>query len=120
MSAPRHLWSGDWQSESSSHAEDVAARRGRREEPAEIEPAVPPPRRSRIGPAIRMVRERLRRLRARRRGRHRVAWLAALLTLLVAGAAYALASDLIKSPQRAAVSGSGPWLGVDLTNAPMP
>lgn len=122
MSAPRHLWSGDWQSDSASHAEDLAARRGRHEEPVEPEPPVPPPRQSWLRAAIGAVRERLRRLRlARPRPRRvRVALLALFVTLLVAGVAYAVASDLSRhsSPQPAAARGPGPaWLGVDLTTA---
>ena len=123
MSAPRHLWSGDWQSESASHAEDLAARRGRPEEPAEPEPepALATPRRSRLRLAIGMLGERLRRLRAWRPRPHRVriALLAAFVMLLVAGAAYAVAtnSGKAKSPQPAPVSGTGAaWLGVNLTS----
>lgn len=124
MSAPRHLWSGDWQSESASHAEDLAARRGRHEAPAEPEPATPAPRagQSRLRRATGMIRVRVRRLRAARPRprRVRLALLVSFVTLLVAGAAYAVSSDLRKSnsPQPAAVSGTGPaWLGVELTSA---
>jgi membrane-associated protease RseP (regulator of RpoE activity) len=122
MSAPRHLWSGDWQSESASHAEDLAARRGRHQEPAEPEQPVPAPRQSRLHLALGFVGERLRRLRAARPSprRIRVALLAAFVTLLLAGAAYAVASDLSKTnrPQSTAASGLGPaWLGVELTSA---
>lgn len=122
MSAPRHLWSGDWQSESASHAEDLAARRGRREEPAEPEPAVPALRQSRLRLALAMIRERLRKLRARppRPRRVRLVLLVAFLTLLVAGVAYAVASNSSKSksPSPATARGSGPaWLGVELTSA---
>jgi uncharacterized protein (DUF58 family) len=52
--------------------------------------------------------------------RVRVALLAGFVVLLVAGAAYAVASGLSKNnnPPRAAVSGTGPaWLGVELTSA---
>jgi PDZ domain len=117
MSAPRHLWSGDWQAESASHAEELAARRGRREQPAEPEPALATPRPGRLRRAVGFIRDRLRRLRAARPRRARVALLATFVTLLLAGAAYALASDLssTKSPQPAAANSPGAWLGVDLS-----
>jgi membrane-associated protease RseP (regulator of RpoE activity) len=122
MSAPRHLWSGDWQSESASHAEDLAARRGRNEPPVEPEAVVRPAHESPLRRAIAMLRERLRRLWAVRPQprRVRVALLVAFITLLVAGVAYALASNssTTKSPAPATASGAGPaWLGVELTNA---
>jgi membrane-associated protease RseP (regulator of RpoE activity) len=37
MSAPRHLWSGDWQLESAAAAEELAERRGQIAEPLEPE-----------------------------------------------------------------------------------
>ena len=43
MSAPRHLWSGDWQDESSALSEELAARRARATKPAVREPAVREP-----------------------------------------------------------------------------
>ena len=121
MTAPRHLWSGDWQSESASHAEALAAGRGRREEPLEPEgePGAPTPRQSRLRRAIGRLRDRLRRLRAARPRprRVRIALLATFVTLLVAGAAYAVASELTTSnhPQPAAANGPGAWLGVNLS-----
>jgi C-terminal processing protease CtpA/Prc len=122
MSAPRHLWTGDWQLESSAHAEDLASRRGRGEEPAEPEPAAPAPRRSLLRQAIQKLRERLGRLRAPSRRRIRVAALVGVLALLIVGAAYAVTSGSNggKTPEQAALtSNSEPWLGVDLTNAPI-
>jgi len=121
MSAPRHLWSGDWQSESASHAQELAARRGRGEPPVEPElaPAPGAPRPGRLRLALRIVRERLRGLRAARPRprRVRIALLATFVTLLLAGAAYAVASDLgaTRSPQPAAANSPGAWLGVNLS-----
>jgi PDZ domain len=45
MSAPRHLWSGDWEQDSAAHAEALARRNAeRQEEPEpEAEPRVAPP-----------------------------------------------------------------------------
>lgn len=122
MSAPRHLWSGDWQDESSAHADDLAARRGRLEEPAEAEPAPPQSRESLIRRAIRRLRERLRSLPAASRRRVRVALLAAFLILLGATAAYAVISDSSSSTKRPPVvagNGGEAWLGVKLANAPV-
>ena len=121
MSAPRHLWSGDWQDESSAHAEDLAARRGRVEEPVEPEPDPPQPRESLIRRAIRRLRERLGSLRAPSRRRVRVALLATFLILLGATAAYAVISDSSSSTKPPVVAGNGgeAWLGVELANAPV-
>jgi PDZ domain len=122
MSAPRHLWSGDWQDESSAHAEDLAARRGRFEEPAEPEPAPPEPRESLIRRAIRRLRERLRGLPSPSRRRVRVALLASFLILLGATAAYAVISDSSSSTKRPPVVAGNrgeAWLGVELANAPV-
>lgn len=122
MSAPRHLWSGDWQDESSAHAEDLAARRGRGQEPDETEPAAPPPRRRRLRRLIRMLRARLRSLRAPSRRRIRVAALVGILLVLGAAAAFAATngSNGTRTPEPAAVTATSPaWLGVELTNAPV-
>ena len=119
MSAPRHLWSGDWQDESSAHADDLAARRGRVQEPPEPESAPAPPRESLIRRAIRRLREGLR---ARGRRRVRLALLATFITLLGATAAYAVISDSSSSTKRPpAVTGNSgaAWLGVELANAPV-
>ncbi|HKO27796.1 MAG TPA: PDZ domain-containing protein, partial [Solirubrobacteraceae bacterium] len=119
MSAPRHLWSGDWQDESSAHADDLAARRARVEEPPEPEPAPAAPRVSLIRRAIRRLRQGLR---APGRRRVRLALLAIFITLLGATAAYAVISDSSSSTKRPpAVTGNSgaAWLGVELANAPV-
>lgn len=121
MSAPRHLWSGDWELESSAHADDLASRRGHGEEPAEPEPPAPP-RRSRLRQAIQMLRGSLRRLRAPGRRRVRVAALVGVLFVLVVAAAYAATSGSsgTRTPEPAAVTSTSPaWLGVETTNAPV-
>jgi membrane-associated protease RseP (regulator of RpoE activity) len=120
MSGPRHLWSGDWQDESSAHAEDLAARRGRVEEPspAELEPVAATPRESWLRRAVR----RLRSLPAPGRRRVRVALLATFVILLGATAAYAVISDSSSSTKRPASVAGGPgeaWIGVKLANAPV-
>jgi PDZ domain len=120
MNAPRHLWSGDWELESSAHADDLASRRGRVEAPAEPEPVAPTPRESRIRRTIRRVRAWLRRVRSPGRRRVRLALLATFLLLLGATAAYALISDsstTTKSPPPVVANGGQAWLGVKLANA---
>jgi PDZ domain len=135
MSAPRHLWSGDWREESSAHGEDLAARRTRTGRPSEPE-LTPEPQRSRrlvvdrlrawlraIYAWLRAVRRRPR-LRRRRRyagsRRGRVAILVGLLALIGAGTAYAVTSALTGSGagNQPTASGYQPWLGIDLYNSP--
>lgn len=122
MNGPRHLWSGDWQDESSAHADDLAARRGRIEETAEPEPVAPAPRESRFGRTIRRLRERLSNLPAPGRRRVRLVLLVTFLTLLGATAVYAVISDASSSTKRpgpvAGARGEA-WLGVELANAPV-
>ncbi len=120
MNAPRHLWTGDWEDESSAHAEGLASRRGRSEAPDEPEPVAPEPRESRIRRAIRWLRKRLRRVRAPSRRRVRLALLATFVILLGATAAYAVVSNSSttkKSPPPVVANSGQAWLGVELANA---
>ncbi len=141
MTGPRHLWYGDWENESSAHAEELANRRSRFDEPAETEPpstspepGAPPPRESWIRRAIRTLRAHLRTLRehlrtfrarlrnmpARGRRRVRVALLAIFVTLLGATAAYAVISDSSSTKHtqtQAQNNGAQAWLGVKLANS---
>lgn len=121
MNAPRHLWSGDWEDESSAHAEGLAARRGRPDEPAEPEPVAPQPRVSRIRRAVRWLRDRLRSMPRPGRRRVRLVVVATFVTLLFATAAYAVISDsgttTKQSPQSVVATGGQAWLGVQLANA---
>lgn len=122
MTAPRHLWSGDWRRESAAAAEE----RARREAPSEAPPATPrpspskPPTRSGAARALARVR------RLRPRG----AVLLALAILLGAGAGYAAVSSLVGSGGGGSETGkasvaSSParttapaWLGVQTINFP--
>ena len=122
MSAPRHLWSGDWELESSARRDELAAGRGRPQAPAEPEPAIPPRR-----AATPTLRDRLRAAlalleRVPRPGpRHiRVASILAALALAGAGAAFAVSSVLSgsSSPPPAVANQPEAWLGIDVTNSP--
>jgi C-terminal processing protease CtpA/Prc len=126
MSAPRHLWSGDWRTESSAHRDELAANRPRPVAPDDSERLAPPPR-----PRTRTARERmqavvarmrtllgsLRRLPLGTRSQRRIALVAIAATLLLAGAAYAVTSAVggrSGSQTPAVASSSGAWLGIDV------
>ncbi|MBV8711535.1 MAG: PDZ domain-containing protein [Solirubrobacterales bacterium] len=116
MSAPRHLWSGDWRDESSALAEELAARRAEGGEAPEAEPDVASPPAAKARPRRPLVR--LRRVDPRRL---RTVLLVALLTLLVAGGAYAVASGSggRSADSPAAATGSAAWLGIDMSSSPV-
>lgn len=121
MTAPKHLWSGDWQLESSAHADDLATRRSNT--PAQTEPEVQPepaPRRQRP-PARPRLSQRIGTIRIWTRRRLAVALLAGILILAVAGAGYAVISNKAsnQSPVPVAQAGTEPWLGVELATAPI-
>jgi len=134
MSAPRHLWSGDWRSDSAAAAKELARRRAQAEEPAES--PEPEPHQADPNAAARAA-DRLRRARAEsaRRGResrrgageylaglrqHRTPLVAALAVALVAGAAYGAASLVAGSgSQTMPNSGGAPgYLGVQMASTP--
>jgi S1-C subfamily serine protease len=144
MSAPRHLWSGDWQLDSAEAAEELAARRAQNEGVAGTEPDLPPSRpRGSAAPTLawlrsisrRLARRRLREprstgrdagtrlatLRLRPGRRHRVALGVGLATLLSAGAAYGMVSLLVGSDgQRGRVATrASPWVGIDTASSPL-
>lgn len=130
MSAPRHLWSGDWRDESSAHRDELAAGRTRvtvadDPEPPAVEPRPKGPtlreRLRALGAHLRTALGRLRRLPLGTRRQRRIALVAVALTLIIAGAAYAVTSAVggasgEKTPTVA--SGSGAWLGIDVANSP--
>jgi PDZ domain len=115
MSGPRHLWSGDWQLESSARRDELAGGRGVPAEPAEPERPAPAPR-----PPRRTLRERLRSFPARHGRRIRIGVAAAALTLLIVGAAIAVTSAVGGSSGQTTVAatGSRAWLGIDVTRSP--
>jgi S1-C subfamily serine protease len=116
MSAPKHLWSGDWQQESAASAQELA---GRQVKPLAPEPAVSPP------PGA----------RARRRpGLSRALPILLVVGLVLAAGAYGLSALLNSSATPPAIAGarSGPagpttasassrpvsWLGMELETVP--
>jgi predicted metalloprotease with PDZ domain len=108
MSSPKHLWSGDWESDSAAAARERAGRRiPVQESVAEPDPPAPP------------VRPRPR---ARTLPRPRVTRTAALAlaALLVAAGAYSLVS-LIGSGSSSSVAAARPtpWLGVNMETLPV-
>ena len=142
MSAPRHLWSGNWRLDSATVAEELAGRRAKTEEPAEVRPELPSPRpRSSVGAGavawLRAVRDRVghriaraRRapragrsstVRAGRRRQLRAALLAAFVGLLSAGVAFAAVSLIVGSGGQspALASGAPAWLGIDMFSFPV-
>lgn len=109
MSSPRHLWSGDWELDSTAAAEELARRRAQIDEPAGTPEPSPP--RARPSAAA----------RPDRRWQLRVALLTALVTLLGAGAIYGVARLVIASGGQASAGASTahPWLGVDVVGSPL-
>jgi len=121
MTAPKHLWSGDWQLESSAHADDLATRRANTTAQTEPEsaPDPAPPRRRRPARPRRRLRDLLLATLTRRRLQPAV--LAGVLILAVAGTGYAVIShaNSTKAPPPIAQTGTEPWLGVELASAPI-
>lgn len=128
MTGPRHLWSGDWRAESSAHRDELAANRGRAPALEEPEPPAPPRRvptrtlRDRIRALLGQIGALWRRIRKVRVGtprQRRLALAAVAGILLLAGAAYAVASSLGGSSgtTTAVASGSRAWLGIDVATS---
>lgn len=123
MTAPRHLWSGDWQRESAAAADELARRQAPSEEPGAT--PTPSPSKPSLSSAAARVLAQLRRLRPRG------PVLVALAMLLGAGVGYAAVSSLVSSGDggssrtgNQAVASSPArttaraWLGVDTTSFP--
>jgi membrane-associated protease RseP (regulator of RpoE activity) len=118
MNGPQHLWSGDWEEESAARAAELAARnKGVPQEAAVPEPApvarTPRPKRP-------TLRERIASIRRRHGRRLRLALLVGILTLVGAGAAYAVTTQVTggTSNHQQAASGPGnPWLGVEMVSS---
>lgn len=121
MTAPRHLWSGDWRRESAAAAEELARRQAPTEEPSAARSS--PSKPSTPSAAARALAH-IRSLRPRG------AVLVVLAVLLVAGVGFAAVSSLLSSggggssrTGNAPVASSPPpttapaWLGVHTMNA---
>src|ERR1700733_8369456 len=127
MSGPRHLWSGDWELESSAHRDELAQNRWRAPVLAEPEPPAPTPGprrptvRDRIRALLGHIRALFRRLRRIPMGtarQRRIALAAVAATLLLAGAVSAVAAPLSGTSRTSpsATIGSRAWLGIDIAN----
>jgi hypothetical protein len=131
MSAPRHLWSGDWELESAAAADELARRRPQTDDedpPAEettpTEEIAPtkPSLSARAITYLRQLRRELGRWRASRRtgrGRRlRLAGLVAVALLVVAGAAFGVSALAGDANKPAAVAAGHPWLGIEAASSP--
>lgn len=124
MSAPRHLWSGDWEAESAAAADERARRRSPTVEDPPTE-EIRPPRASLTARTIAWLR-RLRTeignwwasTRAGRRRRFRFLALVAAAVLVVVGVAYGVSSLTGGSSKPKAVVAGQPWLGIQTTSSP--
>jgi PDZ domain len=117
MSAPRHLWSGDWQDESSALSEELAARRARAAHASEHEPPEPEDGTAVRAPNAREPRPR----RLAISPRHlRIALAVGALTLAAVAVAFAVGSALSgggSNNQPLARNHSRAWLGVDTSTS---
>jgi hypothetical protein len=124
MSAPRHLWSGDWELESAAAADELARRRPQPDEdpPTEEITTTRPSLAARATAYLRRLRRELGRWRASRRAgrgrRLRPAGLFALALLLVVGAAFGASALTGGSNKPAAVAAGHPWLGIEAASSP--
>jgi membrane-associated protease RseP (regulator of RpoE activity) len=105
MTAPRHLWSGDWRRESAEAAEELARRQGPSEEPAPPSPPEP------SGPS-----PWARALAYARNLSLQAALATALVVLLAAGVGYAAVS-LVKGSDGGSVGTTPAWLGAQTVNS---
>src|SRR5262249_55580275 len=119
MNGPRHLWSGDWEDESSARAAELTAQRGRvvpeDDAPEPETPQQTPQKQS--GPT---VKERLVAFRRRHARQFRLALVVGALVLVGAGAAYAV-SNTGSNNSHHQVAGNGPqnaWLGIEMVSSP--
>jgi len=121
MSAPRHLWSGDWELESAAAADELARRRSQTDETPHTEDTAPP-RASLAARTIawlrRLRREMRRWLATRRTRRLRLSALIAVTLLVIAGAAYGVSSLPGGSSHPPAAAAGHPWLGIETTSSP--
>ena len=132
MSSPRHLWSGDWELDSTAAREELAQRRAQTDEPVEAPPAAapPPPRPSAAARALAWLREardgagrligRLRPSSAQTRRGWQIR-VGLLLALLSAGLTFGVTTLLIDAAGSgsAVASAAHGWLGIDVIGSPL-
>jgi membrane-associated protease RseP (regulator of RpoE activity) len=130
MSSPRHLWSGDWELDSTAARAELDRRRAQSDEPVGTPPETPsPPARpsvaARVLAALRALRpadtrERAAAARERWGWELKVSALIALGILLTAAAAYGLTAIVVASDNQnaAAVNRAHSWLGIDVAGSP--
>lgn len=127
MNGPRHLWSGDWEDESSARAAELARQRANAAQDTPESPETDTPE-HRPDPT-RTLRDRIAALRtslANTRSRHarglRLALLVGVLALVTAGAAVAVGNAVTggeSGHQQAAASGpKNAWLGIEMVSSP--
>jgi hypothetical protein len=132
MSSPRHLWSGDWELDSTAAREELARRRAAMDEavgtpPVEPSPPAPPPLSARALALLRAARGQGREARQRlaaalgwKKGDMRIALLVTLATLLTAAVAFGVSTLVAQSGNSSTVANNGPpWLGIDVVGSPL-
>jgi hypothetical protein len=124
MTSPRHLWSGDWEHDSTAARDELEQRRAQTDEPVAIPPKAPSPR-ARPSTAARILAALRQQAAA---GRARWGWdlqisvLIALAIVLTAAAAYGITAIVVDSSsgQGSAVAANRAheWLGIDVVGSP--
>jgi S1-C subfamily serine protease len=116
MTAPRHLWSGDWQKDSAELADELARRRAQHEDEPEATPAPRAPRAPRERAPL---SERLPTVSVATRRRAAIGLGVAGVALVCVAVALAVASALSGTNQPApTASSTHAWLGVQMTSSP--
>lgn len=133
MTSPRHLWSGDWELDSTAAREELEKRRAQNDDATATPPEAPSPRARPSTPArpstTARVLDALRAARAgiavaRRRWGYelRVSLLIAFGILLTAAAAYGITALVVNSSDgqssAATVNRAHALLGIDVTGSP--
>ncbi|HWF26750.1 MAG TPA: PDZ domain-containing protein [Solirubrobacteraceae bacterium] len=133
MTSPRHLWSGDWELDSTAAREELEKRRAQSDRPAATPPEAPSPRArpstparpsttARVLDALRAARAGLAGARSRWGYELRVSLLIALAILLTAAAAFGITAIVVNAgdgqSSAATVNRAHTLLGIDVTGSP--
>ena len=121
MSGPKHLWSGDWELDSSAARQEFDRRRGR---PVEEKPPAPAPAPREPAPRPSLGARALAAIRALSAGAQRTRELRSVVAiviavLLTAAAGYALTALVADAGSGSHAHGPHAWLGVDVTGSPL-